>query len=78
MSEKDAGDGFIPYDLPRLSAEEMIAKSKAFAEELETRRSVRVFSKEPIPLGGSPPLHRCRRHSAFRRTQTTMDLLPGH
>ena len=50
MSEKDAGDGFIPYDLPRLSAEEMIAKSKAFAEELETRRSVRVFSKEPIPL----------------------------
>ena len=28
----------------------MIAKSKAFAEELETRRSVRVFSKEPIPL----------------------------
>ena len=50
MSEKDAGDGFIPYDLPRLSAEEMIAKSKAFAEELETRRSVRVFSQEPIPL----------------------------
>lgn len=50
MTEKDAGDGFIPYDLPRLSAEEMIAKSKAFAEELETRRSVRVFSKEPIPL----------------------------
>ena len=50
MSEKDAGDGFIPYDLPRLSVEEMIAKSKAFAEELETRRSVRVFSQEPIPL----------------------------
>ena len=50
MTEKDAGDAFIPYDLPRLSAEEMIAKSKAFAEELETRRSVRVFSQEPIPL----------------------------
>ena len=50
MSEKDAVDGFIPYDLPRLSAEEMIAKSKAFAEELERRRSVRVFSQEPIPL----------------------------
>ena len=50
MSKVDGGDGFIPYDLPRLSKGEMIAKSKAFAEELQTRRSVRVFSQEPIPL----------------------------
>ena len=57
MSKRDGGDGFIPYELPRLSIGEMIAKSKAFAEEMQTRRSVRGFSQEPIPLEPNPSLH---------------------
>ena len=45
MSER-----FEPYRLPRLSDEEMVAQSRAFFDEMNTRRSVRVFSPEPIPL----------------------------
>ena len=41
---------FIPYSLPRLSPEEMVAESKAFLEEMQTRRSARIFSRDPIPL----------------------------
>ena len=42
--------GFIPYSLPRLTPEEMVAQSRAFYEEMNGRRSVRVFSKDPVPL----------------------------
>ncbi|MGB2470335.1 MAG: nitroreductase family protein, partial [Flavobacteriales bacterium] len=45
MSER-----FEPYQLPRLSDEEMVAQSRAFFDEMNTRRSVRVFSPDPIPL----------------------------
>ena len=41
---------FEPYQLPRLSDEEMVAQSRAFFDEMNTRRSVRVFSPDPIPL----------------------------
>ena len=41
---------FIPYTLPRLTPEQMVAQSRAFFEEMNARRSARVFSKDPIPL----------------------------
>ncbi|MGB2424213.1 MAG: hypothetical protein ACPH97_05725, partial [Flavobacteriales bacterium] len=41
---------FIPYSLPRLSPDEMVARSREFYEEMATRRSARVFSSEPVPL----------------------------
>lgn len=41
---------FIPYTLPRLTPEQMVAQSRAFFEEMNSRRSARVFSKDPIPL----------------------------
>jgi len=43
-------ESFVPYELTRWDAEEMLARSAAFAQWLQTRRSVRVFSQEPIPL----------------------------
>ena len=46
----DAKEGFIPYSLPRLTPEEMVAQSLAFYHEMDTRRSARIFSPEPIPL----------------------------
>jgi len=39
----------IPYRPPRLSLEEMIARARAFYEEMEGRRSVRHFSSDPVP-----------------------------
>lgn len=45
MSER-----FETYNLPRLSDEEMVVESRAFYEEMNTRRSVRKFSSDPIPL----------------------------
>jgi iodotyrosine deiodinase len=44
------GESFVPYALTRWDAEEMLARSAAFAAWLHTRRSVRVFSPEPVPL----------------------------
>ncbi|ROT72314.1 putative iodotyrosine dehalogenase 1 [Penaeus vannamei] len=39
----------IPYSRPRLSPEESIKKSKEFYELMDTRRSVRFFSADPVP-----------------------------
>ena len=39
-----------PLELHRLSPEEMEARSASWLEELSTRRSVRHFSPDPIPL----------------------------
>ncbi|XP_047499692.1 LOW QUALITY PROTEIN: iodotyrosine deiodinase 1-like [Penaeus chinensis] len=39
----------IPYARTRLSAEESIKKSKEFYELMNTRRSVRFFSSDPVP-----------------------------
>ena len=50
LSSHDAEKGFIPYSLPRLTPEEMVAQSRAFYEEMNGRRSARVFSKDPVPL----------------------------
>ena len=41
---------FEPYQLPRLSDEEMVAQSRAFFDEMKTRRSVRVFSLSLIHI----------------------------
>ena len=41
---------FIPYHLPRLSVEDMLDRSEAFLQEMQGRRSARVFSPDPIPL----------------------------
>ena len=40
----------IPYKPDRLSNEEMITRSKEFYEAMNKRRSVREFSKDPIPI----------------------------
>lgn len=40
----------IPYKLDHLTDEEMIARSKEFYETMNKRRSVREFSKEPVPV----------------------------
>jgi iodotyrosine deiodinase len=50
LGSQESGNGFIPYSLPRLTPEEMVAQSRAFYEEMNGRRSARVFSKDPIPL----------------------------
>ncbi len=39
----------VPYSLERLDDDEMIARARAFARELDGRRTVREFSAEPVP-----------------------------
>lgn len=41
---------FVPLAFERHAPEVMLARARAFAAELRTRRSVRHFSKEPVPL----------------------------
>ena len=43
--------GFIPLDFERKEPEEVIAAARAFRAALESRRSVRDFSKEELPEG---------------------------
>lgn len=40
----------IPYRPPRLPEQEMVKKSREYYETLNKRRSVRFFSKDPVPL----------------------------
>ncbi len=40
---------FIPYRPKRMSAKEMINASNLFFENIESRRSVRQFSSDPVP-----------------------------
>ena len=40
----------IPYCPKRLPEKDMIARSKSFYEQLNKRRSVRMFSSDPVPL----------------------------
>ena len=40
----------VPYSVPRLTREEMIKKSREYYETLNKRRSVRFFSKDPVPI----------------------------
>lgn len=41
---------FVPLEFPRRAREEMLARAREFHRELATRRSVREFSEEPVPL----------------------------
>ena len=41
--------GFIPYAGPRYSEEEVIKCAKDFRRQMDTRRSLRMFSDKPIP-----------------------------
>ena len=40
---------FVPLAFERLAEEEQLARSRAFREEMRRRRSVRAFSREPVP-----------------------------
>jgi nitroreductase len=40
---------FVELELPRLPEAEMIARGRAFLDEIGRRRSVRTFSDEPVP-----------------------------
>jgi nitroreductase len=40
---------FIPYRMRRFGASEMLARARAFYDLMNTRRSVRHFSAEPVP-----------------------------
>ena len=42
---------FVPLRFERRDSEEMLDAASAFRKELETRRSVRSFSTDPIPEG---------------------------
>ncbi|MCA9319202.1 MAG: nitroreductase family protein [Planctomycetes bacterium] len=42
-------DGFHQYEFERLAPEVMLARGRAFREELERRRSVRFFADDPVP-----------------------------
>ena len=67
---------FIPYQLPRLSEQDMVARSKEFLRDMEGRRSARVFSPEAIPLEAVRHCNRGDRPVGC--AQTALDLLPGH
>lgn len=45
MSRRD----FVPYRQPRLEGEEMLARARAFYQEMDRRRSVRDFAPDPVP-----------------------------
>lgn len=39
----------IPYHIPRLTEDEMVARSRDFYQLMNTRRTVRFFSSDPVP-----------------------------
>jgi nitroreductase len=52
MSDKNSAMSdhpFIPYTPPRLPPEEMHRRAEAFYAEMDSRRSVRHFSDDPVP-----------------------------
>jgi hypothetical protein len=40
----------VPFELPRRSPEESITRADEFYDAIKTRRSVRAFSPEPVPI----------------------------
>ena len=40
---------FLPYRPPRLSADEMLRRARAFYAQMDARRSVRDFAPDPVP-----------------------------
>lgn len=49
MSDKD-NDGLVPLNFERLQEATMRTRAQEFRSRMETRRSVRFFSDEPVPL----------------------------
>ncbi|MDY7095664.1 MAG: nitroreductase family protein [Acidobacteriota bacterium] len=52
MSDKNSAMSdypFVPYTPPRLPPEEMLRRAEAFYAEMDSRRSVRHFSSDPVP-----------------------------
>jgi len=43
------GYPFVPYRPSRPSADEAVARGRAFFDQLDARRSVRFFSSDPVP-----------------------------
>jgi nitroreductase len=41
---------FVPLEFERLSEDEQLERSRAFLEEMRRRRTVREFSREPVPF----------------------------
>ncbi len=48
MSHSDSA--FLPLEIPRRSPAELLERARAFRASLATRRSVREFASEPVPL----------------------------
>ncbi len=46
MSEPDSG--FVPYSIPLRPPDDLVARARAIYEEMDSRRSVREFSDEPV------------------------------
>lgn len=40
----------VPYEFTRMSAEESIRRSREFYEQIKTRRTIRFFSSDPVPV----------------------------
>ena len=40
---------FYPYDYQRIPEQDMQQRALSFFEEMNTRRSIRMFSSEPVP-----------------------------
>ena len=47
--ELEAAFPFVEYAAPHVATGEMIRRAEGFRDLLETRRSVRMFSDEPVP-----------------------------
>jgi iodotyrosine deiodinase len=47
--EPDSEPGFIPYRPERLTAAQALTRARRFRDEMAARRSVRMFSDEPVP-----------------------------
>ena len=50
MKADDDDAGFVPLDFARLPEAEMRSRARDFLETMRTRRSVRAFSSDPVPL----------------------------
>jgi iodotyrosine deiodinase len=50
LKENSMSTSFIPLNYPHLSEDEQRAAAEAFYERMHTRRSVRHFSPDPLPL----------------------------
>ncbi len=50
MPPRSPDDRFVPLAFERLDPDEQVRRARAFFERMRTRRSVRDFSPDPIPL----------------------------